>query len=61
MESSIDCDSEEGKRSGEKEGAACSDQEESGEDKGEHCSVHLFCDKSFVICLICLRQCFPLW
>ena len=45
MESWINSDSKEGTSSGENEPTAHSDQEESGEDKSKHCSVHFFGDK----------------
>ena len=52
MESRIESDREEGNSSGKNEGAACSDQEESGEDKGKHYSVHFFLWQKF--CYLCL-------
>ena len=48
MECWMDSRSDEGNSSGENEGTARSNQEESGEDKGKHCSVHFFVTK--VLC-----------
>ena len=42
MECLMDSRSDEGNSSGENEGTARSNQEESGEDKRKHCSVHFF-------------------
>ena len=45
MECWMDSRSDEGNSSGENEGTARANQEESGEDKGKHCSVHFFVTK----------------